>query len=192
MSLAKLSSLASFRKYASAFFYRHDEARFGRNQGLKETPAGAITTILRNVDDGEMQRILHFTAIVLKPNLIKPCLLNDSPKEIYENPCYSVVFDFHPFDRSKSLVAGYFQLMQTAKTVTEFILQAHFQKRVGFGFDTTIEKIHGKFVRYTSGKCYIKVDEKHHEILPTCNYLEFDRIFKELNEAISKWSHYKK
>lgn len=158
---------------------------------LKDTPNGAITLIHETISQTETDRILKLLPILLQSKIIEPknFILNvDRPKNICEGNFHCVILDFEPFDKSRRLFVGYYQSIQTATLVSHYIMQAHFNQKVGFGFDMRIETYEGKFIEYESGKLYIKSEENNHEIHASCESNEFIRISKCINKAIDLYS----
>ncbi len=154
---------------------------------LKQTPKGAITTICQTFSQNETARILSFLPILLEKQMI-PTSGIDEPKYLCNGLFHCVILDFQPFDRSHRLFVGYYQSSQTAQIASNYIKETHYNEKIGFGFDMTIESYVGNFIEYQSGKQYIKIGDKHEPILSSCDCDEYIRISKSVNEAIDKWS----
>lgn len=158
---------------------------------LKETPNGAITLIQENLSNNEINRIVNLLRFSFQSQIIppkSPTPTRDMPTHICEGKYYCVTLDFFPFDRSRKLFVGYYQSKQTAKVVAKYITNIHRNEKTGFGFDLNIESYQGRFVKYESGKIDIKIGEKYHEILSSCDGNEFIKISKSINETANKWS----
>jgi len=158
---------------------------------LKETPNGKITLIQEDLSETEMQRLLDLLPILLQSSLMRTKILAstcDAPKYLCEGQYHCVVLDFRPFDRSNRLFVGYYQTRTTALSVSKYIQQIHFNRKIGSGFDIKIETYEGNFIEYESGKQWIKIEGKFHEIQSSCNMNDFLKLSKEINQAIGEKS----
>ena len=168
--------------------YQGEVVRTAMGLRLKETPNGAITLIDETFSETETARILKLLPILLEPALKPTVSIMDRPRCIREGNYHCVTLDFEPFDGSQKLFVGYYQSRQTAQSALDYIMQTHQQKKIGCGFDMNIETYKGKFVQYESGKLYMKISGKDHEVRSSCDGNEFTRISKSVNESIDKWS----
>jgi hypothetical protein len=151
---------------------------------LKETPNGAITLVHTVWSEEEQMRILQFTPKLLKLKVVPTATL-EVPKFVCQGQYHCVVLDFYPFEKSRRLFVGYYKTLEIAKDVSDYIKGTHYQKKVGFGMNMSIETYEGEFIQYESGKLAITADVEH-EIRSVVNSYEFIRISKVVNNAIIK------
>lgn len=153
---------------------------------LKETPRGAMTVITKDITNEELKRILEVVSRMVETDAPVKTDTADDPQKIVDGTYHRVVLKFHPFDGTRKHIVGYYQSEATAQKVMGYIRTAHQAKKVGSGFDMTVESYDGKYVEHRSGKCFLLVGGEHQEVQSRARNLH--QVSLGVIEAIGKWS----